>query len=62
MNLNVVLVLVVLAVLTYKGAESRKARILDSFEYNDISCRAHSALITYFGGVGDGVTSNTKAF
>ncbi|KAI8024828.1 putative polygalacturonase [Camellia lanceoleosa] len=47
-----------------RRVESRKARILDSssFEYSAISCRAHSASITDYGGVGDGETSNTKAF
>lgn len=34
----------------------------DGFEYSSISCRNHSASITDFGGVGDGKTSNTKAF
>ncbi|EEF50572.1 polygalacturonase, putative [Ricinus communis] len=59
---NVISVFVILALLSARGAESRKARVLDSFEYNAISCRAHSASITDFGGVGDGITSNTKAF
>jgi len=31
-------------------------------EYPAINCRKHSAILTDFGGVGDGVTSNTKAF
>ncbi|KAL8112521.1 hypothetical protein AgCh_020004 [Apium graveolens] len=31
-------------------------------EYAAINCRAHSASLTDFGGVGDGITSNTKAF
>nr|GMC89489.1 probable polygalacturonase [Ipomoea batatas] len=31
-------------------------------EYSAISCRAHSASITDFGGVGDGKTLNTRAF
>ncbi|KAK7357291.1 hypothetical protein VNO80_16575 [Phaseolus coccineus] len=31
-------------------------------EYPAINCRKHSAVLTDFGGVGDGVTSNTKAF
>ncbi|KAG8375005.1 hypothetical protein BUALT_Bualt10G0054500 [Buddleja alternifolia] len=34
----------------------------DYFEYCAISCRAHTASLTDFGGVGDGTTSNTKAF
>ncbi|XWS46133.1 hypothetical protein CRYUN_Cryun14cG0037700 [Craigia yunnanensis] len=56
-----VLVLVAL-ILGLRGAEARKVRILDSFEYTAISCRGHTASITDFGGVGDGKTSNTKAF
>lgn len=36
--------------------------ILDSFDYSAISCREHTASLTDFGGVGDGKTSNTKAF
>lgn len=30
--------------------------------YTAINCRKHTALLTDFGGVGDGKTSNTKAF
>lgn len=56
------LVVVVVALLSQRGVECRKAKILNSFEYNALSCRAHSASITDFGGVGDGKTSNTKAF
>lgn len=33
-----------------------------TFTYAATSCRAHSASLTEYGGVGDGVTSNTKAF
>lgn len=46
------------------GVEGRKSRNLEDeeFEYSAICCRAHSASITDFGGVGDGTTSNTKAF
>lgn len=54
--------LVVVALLSPIGGEGRKVKVLDSFEYSAISCRAHSASITDFGGVGDGKTSNTKAF
>lgn len=58
-----VLVLV-LGVVYSRPAECRKAkkRIKDTLEYTAISCRAHSASITDYGGVGDGKTSNTKAF
>jgi polygalacturonase len=46
-----------------KVAESRKDKIIStSFEYNAINCRAHSVSLKDFGGVGDGKTSNTKAF
>ncbi|CAK7338749.1 unnamed protein product [Dovyalis caffra] len=31
-------------------------------EFQAINCRKHSAVLTDFGGVGDGKTSNTKAF
>jgi len=31
-------------------------------EYQAINCRKHSAVLTDFGGVDDGKTSNTKAF
>ncbi|CAN1309006.1 Probable polygalacturonase [Linum perenne] len=44
------------------SAESRKSRVVNSFEYTAMSCRAHSASVTEFGAVGDGTTSNTKAF
>ena len=35
---------------------------LKSFDYAAINCRKHSVLLTDFGGMGDGKTSNTKAF
>ncbi|GAV90230.1 Glyco_hydro_28 domain-containing protein [Cephalotus follicularis] len=59
---RVSILVMVVALLSIRGADSRKARILESFEYMAISCREHSASITDFGGVGDGQTSNTKAF
>lgn len=59
---GVVSVVVVLVLLSTNGAESRKHWVFDYFEYSAINCRAHSASLTDFGGVGDGTTSNTKAF
>ncbi|KAH9611101.1 hypothetical protein KSS87_023853 [Heliosperma pusillum] len=55
-------VVLVVGMLKTREVEGRKARKLDYFEYNAMSCRVHSACITEFGGVGDGTTSNTKAF
>ena len=58
------LVAVVLLVSVSRG-ECRKGRTLKEnldLEYSAISCRAHSASVVDFGGVGDGKTENTKAF
>ncbi|KAK9716621.1 hypothetical protein RND81_06G246000 [Saponaria officinalis] len=52
----------ILGMLSTKDVEGRTARKLINFEYNAMSCRTHSASIIDFGGVGDGTTSNTKAF
>ncbi|KAJ0106337.1 hypothetical protein Patl1_17666 [Pistacia atlantica] len=61
--LNIIGLLGVLVLLNTNGVESRKrAHDLVSFQYPAISCRAHSASLEDFGGVGDGTTSNTKAF
>ena len=59
-----VLVVLMVGVLNLRGAECRKAkkRVEGTLEYSAISCRAHSASITDYGGIGDGKTSNTKAF
>ncbi|KAJ7962441.1 Pectin lyase-like superfamily protein [Quillaja saponaria] len=65
---KVISVLFLVALLSIRGAESRKSRkpkpetLTYSFEYTAINCRAHSASLTDYGGVGDGTTSNTKAF
>ncbi|KAM2227710.1 hypothetical protein ACFXTI_014488 [Malus domestica] len=62
----VMAVVFVVLLATTKGVESRKARRENAggeyFEYCAISCRAKSASLTDYGGVGDGTTSNTKAF
>lgn len=34
----------------------------ESFDYTAINCRKHTASLKDFGGIGDGKTSNTKAF
>ena len=61
--IRIVFAVLLVALLSSESAESRKAKIVTtSFEYNAINCRAHSASLTDFGGVGDGKTSNTKAF
>ncbi|KAL6182240.1 hypothetical protein ACLB2K_043663 [Fragaria x ananassa] len=57
-----VVVLLVLVFLCTNGVESRKAKHVDCFQYSAISCRAYGASLADFGGVGDGTTSNTKAF
>ncbi len=59
---EVLVVLTLLVLISTNGVESRKALVNDYFEYSAISCRTHSASLTDFGGVGDGTTSNTKAF
>ncbi|XP_015068509.2 probable polygalacturonase [Solanum pennellii] len=37
-------------------------RAAECIEYEALSCRKHTALLTDFGGKGDGKTSNTEAF
>lgn len=59
---KIALVVLVLGSILLRGAESRKTRVLENLDYSAINCRAHTASLTEFGGVGDGKTSNTKAF
>ena len=54
--------IVILGLLLLQSVECRKGLIEDSVTYSAIACRKHSALLTDFGAVGDGKTSNTKAF
>ncbi|XP_009375527.2 probable polygalacturonase [Pyrus x bretschneideri] len=54
-------IIVVLGLLFLTAAECRKP-ISNTVKYSAINCRKHSALLTDFGAVGDGETSNTKAF
>lgn len=58
--IGVISVIVILGSEKVKVAESKGAN--GGIEYPGINCRKHSAVLTDFGGVGDGVTSNTKAF
>ncbi|KAM7531332.1 hypothetical protein LguiB_034742 [Lonicera macranthoides] len=60
---KLILALALVALLSPKIVNGRKVHHkLDYFEYVAINCRAHSASVTDFGGVGDGTTSNTRAF
>lgn len=54
--------LLVIGLLSLRRAECRMNPASESFSYESTTCRAHSVSLTDFGGVGDGVTSNTKAF
>ncbi|KAK8936802.1 putative polygalacturonase [Platanthera zijinensis] len=44
------------------GGEGGGGSAVGETKYTATSCRAHTASLTDFGAVGDGVTSNTKAF
>ncbi|KAJ4705955.1 Pectin lyase-like superfamily protein [Melia azedarach] len=52
--------LLVLGFVNFHTAEAAKTS--ETIEFLAINCRKHSAVLTDFGGVGDGKTSNTKAF
>lgn len=55
----------IVALVTLNGVNCRKKHHDEKyyeFEYHAVNCRAHSASITDFGGVGDGETLNTDAF
>ncbi|XP_057454680.1 probable polygalacturonase isoform X1 [Lotus japonicus] len=61
--IRLVYALLLVILLSSDVAESRKSKtVTTSFVYSAINCRAHSASLTDFGGIGDGKTSNTKAF
>lgn len=61
-----ILILGLLSFCLLRGVDChrRKVKVSHSFDvqYSAISCRKHTAFLTDFGGVGDGKTSNTKAF
>ncbi|KAK7364959.1 hypothetical protein VNO80_13709 [Phaseolus coccineus] len=60
--LGVISLIIILGSLNVKVAECRVYSGLANIEYPAINCRKHSAVLTDFGGVGDGKTSNTKVF
>lgn len=60
-------ILVVLAISGFPMMESRIQSNLGStsnkgIEYLALNCRKHNTVLTDFGAIGDGKTSNTKAF
>ncbi|KAM3682173.1 hypothetical protein ACB098_12G053300 [Castanea mollissima] len=64
---HVISAIVILGILTLRVAECRNKHHHHGdnggkIEYPAIYCRKHSAVLTDFGAVGDGKTSNTKAF
>ncbi|RWR89454.1 polygalacturonase/glycoside hydrolase family protein [Cinnamomum micranthum f. kanehirae] len=54
--------LLVIGFLSLRRVECRMNPTSEAFSYEATTCRAHSVSLTDFGGVGDGVTSNTMAF
>ncbi|XP_025012126.1 probable polygalacturonase isoform X2 [Ricinus communis] len=59
---KVIPVVLILGSLGSRLGECRNVKISNTISYSAISCRKHSAVLTDFGGVGDGKTSNTKVF
>ncbi|KAL1830042.1 hypothetical protein ACET3Z_008454 [Daucus carota] len=61
---NVFIVIASVILLSANNVDGKKdiAPKSQGAEYAAINCRAHSASLTEFGGVGDGKTLNTKAF
>ncbi|XP_027180671.1 probable polygalacturonase [Coffea eugenioides] len=61
--INIVFVLAAVILTSSRDVNGRKVHHREYyFEYSSINCREHSGSLTDFGGVGDGTTSNTKAF
>ncbi|KAH7854321.1 hypothetical protein Vadar_012518 [Vaccinium darrowii] len=58
----IALLFFILGLANSRVVESRKQRRSNLFDFQAINCRKHSAVLTDFGGKGDGITSNTKAF
>ncbi|KAL2544220.1 Pectin lyase-like superfamily protein [Forsythia ovata] len=60
--IHIVLLIFATILLQSRNVRGRHVDHLNYFEYGAITCRAHSASLTDFGGVGDGITSNSKVF
>ncbi|CAK9310784.1 unnamed protein product [Citrullus colocynthis] len=59
-RISAVIVLALVSLATVEG--KKPCPTTNYLEVPAISCRKHTAVLTDFGGVGDGVTSNTHAF
>ncbi|KAJ9139836.1 hypothetical protein P3X46_030533 [Hevea brasiliensis] len=58
-------IIVLVGSFSLRIGESKNVQVLkkdSKIDYSALNCRKHSALLTDFGGVGDGKTLNTKAF
>jgi len=51
-----------ISVILILGVAECTVKLSSALQYQAINCRKHSAVLTEFGAVGDGKTSNTKAF
>ncbi|GLU24313.1 hypothetical protein SLE2022_402570 [Rubroshorea leprosula] len=58
----VAVVLLGLLCLTVVDCRPCHQQLQDALDFPALNCRKHSAVLTDFGGVGDGETSNTKVF
>ncbi|KAK8687422.1 hypothetical protein V6N13_086237 [Hibiscus sabdariffa] len=54
--------ILLLGLLSLSVAEFRDVKHATVIEFPALNCRKHSAVLTGFGGVGDGKTSNTEVF
>nr|AFK44529.1 unknown [Lotus japonicus] len=62
MDVLLLLVFMMVVLPSLHVVESVRTPVLENFEYCAVNCRAYSASVTDFGGVGDGTTLNTQAF
>ncbi|PIA34256.1 hypothetical protein AQUCO_03800085v1 [Aquilegia coerulea] len=60
--MEMAMVIMLLGLLSMTSVSCRPSYGLTASEYPAMNCRKHSASLTDYGGVGDGKTSNTKAF